>query len=70
MQQLSVGATLGVHMNTLVTILITQVSLFLVRRVCAEMLLTWFVMTSSSMIHPGLAVDCWLTMLNTSPTSF
>lgn len=32
--------------------------------------LTWFVMTSNSMIHPGLAVDCWLTMLNTSPTSF
>lgn len=35
-----------------------------------EQRLTWFVMASSSMMHPGLAVDCWLTMLNTSPTSF
>lgn len=35
-----------------------------------EQWLTWFVMTSSSMIQPGRAVDCWLTMLNTSPTNF
>lgn len=31
---------------------------------------TWSVIASSSIMHPGRAVDCWLTMLNTSPISF
>lgn len=33
-------------------------------------ILTKPVMASSSIIHPGFAVDCWLMMLNTSPTYF
>lgn len=32
--------------------------------------LTSSVIASSSMMHPGRAVDCWLTMLKTSPTYF
>lgn len=35
-----------------------------------QCILTKSVTASSSMIHPGFAVDCWLTMLNTSPTYF
>lgn len=31
---------------------------------------TWLVIASSSIMQPGRAVDCWLTILNTSPISF